>query len=320
MKAAVVTSFGEPPRYEEVPEPTAVGTHDMVVRVLAAGLHPRVRSQADGSHYTSEGALPLVPGIDGVGIGRDGQRRYFMQEANRPGTMAEQTVIDTWHSVALPPACDSVKAAAGINPAMSSWLALRHRADFRAGQDILILGATGSAGRMAVQVARMFGAGKIVAAGRDASRLDGLQTAGATAIVTLDAVDLVAEAAADVDIVLDYIWGDPAAATMTLIVAARGDRGKPLTWVSTGSAAGAAAPVPSAALRASRLRIVGSGQGSVTTGEIIAELPEIVRSVSSGVLSVDARAVPLADVEKAWAESAGAPQRIVLVPSGEHAA
>lgn len=317
MKAAVVTSFGEPPRYDDIPEPTVpggAGGHEMVVRVLAAGLHPRVRSLAERAHGPSEGVLPLVPGIDGVGVGSDGQRRYFVQEGNRPGTMAEQTVIDTWHSVRLPPACDPVKIAAGISPAMSSWLALRHRADFRAGQDILILGAAGRVGQMAVEVARVFGAGKVVAAGRDASQLAGLAAAGAAETVSLDALDLIVEAAADVDIVLDYMWGELAVTAMTLMAAARGDRAKPLSWVSVGSAAGPDAPIPSAALRGSALRITGCGQGAVAPGQVLAEIPEIARCLSSGVLSVDAQAVPLADVERAWTESAGTTRSIVLVP------
>jgi NADPH:quinone reductase-like Zn-dependent oxidoreductase len=311
MKAAVVSSFGEPPRYGDVPEPAASGPgmHEMVVNVLAAGLHPRVRSQASTGQ-----ALPLVPGVDGVGVGRDGQRRYFVQGGGRPGTMAEQTVIDTWRSVPLPAACDPVKIAAGIDPAMSSWLALRHRADFRAGQDILIFGGAGRSGQIAVQAARLFGAGKVIAAARDASEADGLTAAGAARTVSLDALDLVVEAAADVDIVLDYMWGEPAATAMSLMIAARGDRARPLNWVCAGSAAGATAPVPSAMLRAAGLRITGSGQGAVGTEKILAEIPEIARCLSSGVLSVDARTVPLADVEQAWTEPADTARSIVLVP------
>lgn len=311
MKAAVVTSFGAPPRYDDVAEPAASGRHDMVVRVLAAGLHPHVRSQADEARCAPEGVLPFVPGTDGVGVGTDGQRRYFFQEDNWPGTMAEQTLIDTWRSIRLPAACDPVKIAAGISPVLPAWLALRYQADFRAGQDILIFGADGDASQRAIQVARLFGAGRIIAAVRDES---GPVADGVTETVSLDALDLVVDAAADVDIVLDYLWGEPAATAMTFIAAARGNRGKRLTWVSMGTAAGPAAPLPAAALRASRLRIAGSGQGSVTTAEIIAEIPEIVRSVSSGVLSTEVLAVPLADVEKAWTDPADGTRSIVLVP------
>jgi NADPH:quinone reductase-like Zn-dependent oxidoreductase len=319
MKAAVVSSFGEPPRYQEFPAPVPAGEHDMLVGVIASGLHPRVRSQASGSHYTSTGELPLVPGVDGVGRGPDGLLRYFILSGTRVGAMAEQTVIDVRHSVILPQDADPVAVAAAMNPAMSSWVALRQRVRFRAGQDILILGATGSAGRMAVQIAKVSGARQVIAAGRDADRLAGLPALGATRTVPLtgddDAVSRgLGEAAADVDVVLDYVWGQAAASAMAAIITNRADREKPLTWVEIGSVAGPVAPIPSAALRAARLQIVGSGQGSVSAGEIIAELPALTREIASGSFGIDARPTPLADVERAWADASGTAQRIVLIP------
>src|SRR5215510_14655669 len=125
MNAAVVTSFGSPPRYAEHPEPVARGRGTAVVDVIASGLHPRVRSQASGSHYTSTGELPLVPGIDGVWRGSDGARRYFVLPDTTLGAMAEQTVIDARRSVVLPADADPVAIAAAMNPAMASWIALR---------------------------------------------------------------------------------------------------------------------------------------------------------------------------------------------------
>src|ERR1700690_2376335 len=168
MKAAVVSSFDSAPRYQEFPVPVPVGDHEMLVDVLAAGLHPRVRSQADGSHYTSTDELPLVPGIDGVGRGPDGLLRYFILPDTTMGAMAEQTIIDPRRSVVLPESSDPIAVAAAMNPAMSSWVALRQRIKFDAGQSVLVLAATGNAGRMAVQVAKLFGAGRIVAAARGA--------------------------------------------------------------------------------------------------------------------------------------------------------
>ena len=94
MKAAVVRSFDAPPRYEEFADPAPRGRDELLVDVLAVGLHPRVRSQADGSHYTSTGALPLIPGVDGVGRGADGIVRYFVLDDTPMGSMAEKTVID----------------------------------------------------------------------------------------------------------------------------------------------------------------------------------------------------------------------------------
>ncbi len=319
MKAAVVSSFDTAPRYEEFPSPTAAGDDDMVIDVLAAGLHPRVRSQADGSHYTSTDELPLVPGIDGVGRSADGLVRYFILPDTTMGAMAEQTVIDTRRSIVLPEGSDPIAVAAAMNPAMSSWVALRQRVQFQAGHNVLVLGATGNAGQMAVQIAKLFGAGQIIAAGRGADRLAGLPALGATDTVLLQGdADTVAhrlgQAAADVDVVIDYLWGQPTTAAMVAVVTERADRGRPLTWIEIGSAAGPIASIPSAALRAARLQIVGSGQGSVSTREILAELPALAHEITTGTFDIDARPTPLADVEQAWADAAHTTQRIVLMP------
>jgi NADPH:quinone reductase-like Zn-dependent oxidoreductase len=327
MHAAVVNTFDSAPRYQEFPAPVPASDNEMLVDVLAAGLHPRVRSQANGSHYTSTDELPLVPGIDGVGRGPDGRLRYFILPDTSMGAMAEQTVIETRRSVVLPDTIDPVTVAAAMNPAMSSWLALRQRVSFQPGQDVLVLGATGSAGQLAVQIARLFGAKNVIAAGRDADRLAALPALGATATVQLDGGPGVAGAAdrlgrawrvfggaADVDVVIDYLWGEPAAAAMAALVTHRAERTKPLSWIQIGSVAGPTAPVPSAALRAARLQIVGSGQGSISAREYVAELPAIAQEISAGGLDVDARAVPLADVERVWAAAADARQRTVFIP------
>jgi NADPH:quinone reductase-like Zn-dependent oxidoreductase len=309
MYAAVVTTFGAAPRYQEFPAPVPAGDSEMLVDVIAAGLHPRVRSQADGSHYTSTDELPLVPGIDGVGRGSDGVLRYFALPDTTMGAMAEQTVIDVRRSVALDDDIDPVAVAAAMNPAMSSWVALRQRIAFQPGQDVLVLGATGNSGRLAVQIAKLSGAGDVIAAGRNPERLAALTALGAAAAVPL--VDL-AQVAADVDVVLDYLWGEPAAAAMAAILTSRADRSRPLTWIQIGSVAGRTSPVPSAALRAARLQIVGSGQGSVSPREYLAELPALAELISGGTLDLAARAMPLADVEQAWA-SGETSDRIVLV-------
>jgi NADPH:quinone reductase-like Zn-dependent oxidoreductase len=163
MRAAIVRSFDTPPRYEECAEPAPRRREEMLIDVLAVGLHPRVRSQADGSHYTSTGALPLIPGVDGVGRGADQRLRYFVLDDTPMGSLAEKTVIEVDRSIVLPRHADPIAIAAALNPAMGSWLALRCRVPFTKGQKVLILGATGSAGSMAVQVTRHLGASQIVA-------------------------------------------------------------------------------------------------------------------------------------------------------------
>lgn len=307
MYAAVVTSYDAPPQYREHPTPVAEEQDGVVVQVLAAGLHRLVRARATGAHYSATGTFPLVPGVDGVVRDRQGNLRYAVLEGDL-GTFAEWTVIDPRRSVVLPSDVDPVRIAAAMNPAMSSWVALRRRIAFRAGHRVLVLGATGSAGRMAVQIAKRFGAGHVIAAGRDAGRLAALTGLGADEVVTFDQADR----AADVDVVLDYVWGEPAARVMTAVVTARRDRGAPLDWVQIGSVAGETLPLDSALLRASRLQLHGSGIGSVPGRDFLAELPELAVAVHTGAIDVRVRPVPLALVAETWGEEAD--DRIVYVP------
>ena len=319
MHAAVVTTFDSAPRYQEFPAPVPAGGDEMLVDVLAAGLHPRVRSQADGSHYTSTDELPLVPGIDGVGRGPDGRLRYFILPDTTMGAMAEQTVIDIRRSVVLADTIDPVAVAAAMNPAMSSWVALRQRVHFQAGQDVLVLGATGNAGPAGGPDRETVRRRPDHRRWPRAGRLAALPALGATATVLLDGdadgtADRLGQTAADVDVVIDYLWGEPAAAAMIALAHRPRRPRKPLTWIQIGSVAGPTAPIPSAALRAARLQIVGSGQGSVSAREYLAELPALAEQIAAGTFDVDARAMPLSDVEQAWAAAADARKRIVLIP------
>lgn len=308
MRAAVVRSSDAPPCADEWPEPIA-GDGEQVVAVVAAALHPRVRSQADGSHYTSSGALSLVPGIDAVVRDADGRLRYAILDDTDLGTFAERTVIETRRSVELPDDVDPVRIAAAMNPLMSSWMALRQRVDVSPEPRVLILGATGSAGSMAIQVAKHLGAREVIAAGRDRARLAELPALGADRTCPLD--DLAA--AADVDVVLDYLWGEPTAAAMIDVITHRADRSAPLTWIEAGAIAGAEAAIPAAALRAARLQIVGSGIGSVPGRDYLRELPALAAAIVDGPFEIRARTVPLADVEAAWTAPPDG-DRIVLVP------
>src|SRR6201995_338340 len=259
MYAAVVTSIDAPPAYLEFPTPVPAGSDPVLVDVIASGLHRRVRAQANGSPSTSTGELPLVPGVDGVARLPDGTLRYFALGDTPFGAMAEQTVIDLRQSFELPGGTDPVQVAAAMNPAMSSWVALRRRTDFQAGQSVLVLGATGSSGQLAVQVAKRLGASRVVAAGRNPKPLGELPHLGADAVVSLGDNAQLAAAAADVDVVIDYLWGPATADAMIAIATHRSSDRQPLTWIEIGSVAGATAEIPPAAPRGFSLRVVGSG-------------------------------------------------------------
>ncbi len=318
MHAAVVSDFTQPPRYQQFDAPEPEPGQE-VIDVLAVGLHPRVRSGARGAHYTSNGRLPMIPGIDGVGRRVDGALVYFTAGDDVLGTMAERSLSNRRRTLELPVEADPLKIAAAMNPAMSSWVALRRRVPIEAGQSVLVLGATGNAGTAAVQVAKLLRAGRVVGAGRDASRLEALTEHGADAVVQLtDDADATAAAlaagAAEVDIVIDYLWGEPAARTMTALLSARSDRSRALDWIQIGAVAGPTLELPSVALRSANLRLQGTGQGSVAPSAYLAELPSLVSAIDAGRIVVKARPVPLADVERIWLEADAPGERIVLVP------
>jgi NADPH:quinone reductase-like Zn-dependent oxidoreductase len=316
MRAAVVRDFGSAPRYEELEVPTPAGENDVWVEVLAAGLHPRVRSGASGTHYADQRVLPLIPGVDAVGRLEDGTLVYCVVHDTPFGTMAERVVADRRRCARLPEGVDEAAIAAAMNPAMSSWIALRLRAPIQAGQSVFVLGATGNAGQMAIQIARLLGAGRVVGAGREIGRL---ASSGADEVISLvgdrAAVGArLATAASESDIVLDYLWGEPAAHAMMALLTGRRDRAKPIDWVQIGSVAGATMSLPSVALRSTNIRVMGSGQGSVAVAHIVAELPRIADAVAAGSITVNALRVPLADVEAAWTAPVPAGQRVVLIP------
>lgn len=319
MNAAVVTSFDQPPRYQRFEVPTPSGPYQALVDVLAVGLHPRVRSGARGAHYTSSGRLPMVPGVDAVGQRADGARVYFVADDAVCGTMAEQAVADLRRAVELPADADPALIAAAMNPAMSSWVALRRRVPIRAGQGVLVLGATGNAGTMAVQVARLLGAGTVVAAGRNQEQLTALRGLGAETTVQLtedaEATDAaLAAAAAEVDIVLDYLWGEPARRAVVALLMARADRSRALDWIQIGAVAGPTIELPSVALRSANLRLQGNGQGAVSPEGYLAELPSLITEICAGSFALRPRTEPLAEVERVWAQQEPAGERLVLMP------
>ena len=172
-------------------------------------------------------------------------------------------------AIELPDDADAAKVAAAMNPAMSAWVALRRRVPIQPGQSVLVLGATGNAGTMAVQVAKRLGAGRVVAAGRDPDRLRALTAVGADDVVQLtdDArprTSALAAAAAEADIVIDYLWGRPPSRPSSRCSPHGSDRSRAMDWIQIGAVAGPTIELPSVALRSANFRLQGSGQGAVS--------------------------------------------------------
>ena len=166
MHAAMVEDFRFPPRYRETSPPVA-SEGEIVLQVRAAALPNLVRSQANGSHYSSVTKLPFTPGNDGVGVDADGARVYFFSPRPPFGSMAEFSVVSRSMTIPLAPEIDDAVAAALGNPGLATWGALLGRANFQPGEGVLINGATGIAGKQAIQVAKYLGASRIIATGRD---------------------------------------------------------------------------------------------------------------------------------------------------------
>jgi NADPH:quinone reductase-like Zn-dependent oxidoreductase len=312
MKAAVVRAFARAPRYETFALPDA--GEGVVVEVLAAALSPRSRSGASGQHYASKAVLPLVPGIDGVGRLPDGRRIYFLAADDTFGTMAEQTRADARLAVTLPESVRSSVIAGAMIPAISSWVALTKRVELQRGQSVLVLGATGTSGQLAIQIAKHLGAGRVVAAGRDPQALDQLRELGADEVVQLTGDgDAVAAVASEVDIVLDYLWGTVTSSVMPALCRRREAESRALHWVLIGSVAGDDISLSSVLLRKRNLHILGSGQGAATTAEMFSVAPDIVAAFAAGALRIQVREVPLAEVEHHWTANVPSGERVVFV-------
>jgi NADPH:quinone reductase-like Zn-dependent oxidoreductase len=307
MNAAVVHSFDAPPRYTTFAEPVAA-EGEQLVRVSAAGLHPIVKALAKGTHYGSSGELPFIAGIDGVGKLENGTRVYFGIARSPFGTFAESTLASSWMCFPLPEGIDDITAAGIANPAMSSWAALTARAKFVAGESVLVLGATGVAGQLAIQVAKRLGARRVVAAGRNPQALEKLKTLGADAVISLDQghAPLVSAfrsqlAEAGVDVVLDYLWGQPAELVLEAI-SQKGLRkaGARVRFIQIGESAGKTISLPAATLRSSGLELLGSGFGSASLDQIRVTLAEFFQSAATQPFQFDTKAAPLREVGALW--------------------
>src|SRR5215813_12484997 len=172
MHAAVLHTIGAAPRYEEFPEPVIRDKDDeAIVHVRAASLKPVDKQLAGGSHYASRRELPCVCGSDGVGHLDDGKRVFFGGPRPPHGAMAQRTVVPLAFTFPVPENVSDETAAALPNPGISAWLSLSYRAKLVQGENVLILGATGVTGKLAIKIARLLGAARVVAAGRNQQAL-----------------------------------------------------------------------------------------------------------------------------------------------------
>ena len=303
MKAAVVNSFASAPQFQDFADPVAA-EGGIVVEMLAVGLHPVVKSLASGKHYSSNAQPPLIPGVDGVARLEDGSIHYCYAAHPPYGTLAQRTLITRSSSIPLPPGLDPAHAAAIANPGMSAWLALKLRGGLSAGETVLVNGATGVAGQLAVQAARYQGASRVIATGRNADVLAGLGS-DATILLT-EPEDAVRQAfteqvAGGIDLIIDYLWGRPTELLLEALgTAFRREGSKRMRLVEVGESAGRTIALPGAILRGIDLTLCGSGFGSARMSEIFAAIPTLFNLAAEGHLKVAVEIVPLEQVEEAW--------------------
>ncbi|USB33915.1 zinc-binding alcohol dehydrogenase family protein [Paenibacillus sp. YPG26] len=305
MKAALVKEKGVIPVIGQFETPAGVDGK-VVVHVSAAALSRVSKGRSMGMHYSSDADFPIVAGMDGVGTLEDGSRVYFAMSAAPYGSLAEQTLVHEKLIVRLPEGLDDLTAAAIANPGMSSWAALAFRAGFTAGQTVLINGATGSSGSLAVQIAKSLGAKKIIVTGRNESKLQALEADEAIAFdLTADnGVKIFEQAllpimAEGVDVVLDYLWGDSALAIMSAV--ARTQPVRAVRFVSIGTSSGQEnIELPSSILRSSSIELLGSGGDSVSKADLLTSVKGVFEMAAEGRLTIAVKEFALKDIEEAW--------------------
>jgi NADPH2:quinone reductase len=302
VKAAVLHALGDLPRFEEVPEPTA-GDGQLLAEVTACPLTNLDRVLAAGTHFASPGRLPVVCGSLAAGRLPDGSRVLFRSAG---GTMAERAVTRPDLCTPIPDGVDDELAAAIQNPGVSTWAALEWRAKLQPGERVLILGATGVAGQIAVQLAKRLGASRVVGAGRNPRALASLPGLGADATIQLDQPDSALREAfrdeASFDVVLDYLWGRPT----EIFISSLGSTDMELRFsrtrlIQVGTMAGAQLTLPAEVLRSSGLEVAGFGTGNAPpASEITRLLERVMALLAGGELRIGINRVPLAQVEEVW--------------------
>jgi len=310
MRAAVLHDYGVP-RADEFEEPAA-GAGQAVVEVLAAGVNPVDVAICAGRFYAGKPALPSVAGREGVGT-LAGERVYFDAPIAPFGSMAQRALVDPRSTYPLPDeVADGVAVALGI-AGLAAWLALTWRAKLAPGEHVLVLAASGVLGQIAVQAARLLGAGRVVAAARSAEGLERCMQLGADASVRLEESGDLSAAMSQagegrIDVVLDPLWGEP-------LVAALGAASFGARVVQIGASAGAEATIPSAAVRGKMLVLMGHANFAAPPEVKREAYARMAEAAVRGEISVEVDPLGLDEVDEAWRRlAAGSHRKIVLVP------
>lgn len=318
MKAAVVSARGGIPAYADFPDP-AVGQGQILIAVEAVSVENVDKAVVDGSHYTAaafQAALPAIPCFDGIGRRADGTLVGFGGIEPPYGTLAEWAVVPEAYAVPMPEGI-APEIAATMASAISG-MSMRTAAGLQPGESVLIQGATGVAGRLAVQVARLLGAGRIIATGRDDAALESLRELGADVVLNTTASDeelIVAYreiADAGLDVVVDYLWGRPTELLARALVPDTFGFRPPVRLVQVGAAAGTSMQLDAESLRTSGLEIYGAAKG-LATGMADA-YAQVVEWTRSGELRFDITVVPLSEIASAWQRTDLRGSRLIVVP------
>ena len=312
MKAAVIRETGATPAVAEIADPSGE-----VVEVLAAPINPIDLAVSRGILATGHPELPYVPGCEGVGRTADGRVVWifggsFGRTTN--GAMGARASVGDAFAIDVPDGADPAVAAGLGIAGLAGWLPFAWRAPLEGGEDVLVLGATGSVGLVAVQTAKLLGARRVVAAGRSPEGLERARASGADATIRLDeADDLVAAfkgafGGAGPSYVFDPLWGAPAAAAVQAAVPRA-------TLVNLGQSAGATSELASGPVRFKNLSILGHTNFAVREDELADHYRRLVGHVMAGDIVFDVERVPIDDVASAWQRQAdGAGAKLVLVP------
>ncbi len=318
MKAAVLHERGGVPRYEDFPDPVP-GDGEVVIEVKAVAVENVDKAVAAGTHYASGQFLaefPMIPGFDGIGTLPDGTLVGFGGMHPPYGALAEKVVVPQGSYAPIPEGIEP--AVAAVQSSAIAGLAMQTAGGLSAGETVLVQGATGVAGRLAVQVARLLGAGRIVATGRDDAQLDEVRALGADAVINTAVPDdeLVqafrAARGEGYDVVVDFLWGRPTDLLLRSLVPDTFAFARPTRLVEVGESAGSELTIPASALRTSGVELYGAARG-LSAESMAQAYQQVVEWTRSGELVFSVERVPLADIESAWQRTDLKGRRLVVV-------